>query len=384
MRRLPMRGVCAFLLAGGALLLSGECGSCWAAPKPNPPITSRYTVKGFVGGTKTLVLSLYPPLTFADSTPIPAGAKFEVRIRRSYDGGKTYGPKGVTMVSQRFIDFRDPETGQTRFDPARISWIECTVETPVDPPQSGSITLLDVPAVGKTAKQETTVWLCASVVVNGVESAATNRYLTFRYAVGGIPGLVRYETPDTSGQAVPTSLSRAPVFVLADRQGNWPGTYMLTAITVSEEFRKSPEFRQQGCQEALAQFERAKGKETPLTIRVTSIKPDSMTTMTTKRGKDGAPVATPVPFYPGTATITMSTVSDPKQSQTFKADLVYYQHRSCVVLTAATEQGSLEMIGDLLENATHYEIHGPFRFKAAAKGKEIAILHGMWLVRRPK
>lgn len=387
MQKLQTLGVWALVLPAACVVLLHAADAWGAAAKPNPPITSRYSVKGFVGGTKTLVLALYPPLTFTDGTPIPAGTNVKVHVYRSYDRGKTYGVKGVKLIRQRYIDFRNPETGQNRFDPARISWIDCTVETPVDPPKSDSISLLGIPADGKAGKQDTIVYLAASVEINGVQSARTNRYLTFRYAVGGIPGLVRYETTDTSGQVVPTQLSRAPAVVLADRHGLWKGTYMLTAITVPAGVRNSPEFRQQGCQQALDQLERTKGKEAPLTVKVTSIRKDSMlppNPVRTGRDKDGKPIMRHVPIYPGTAQITMSPANNQGEPQTVKSDLVYYQHRSCVVLSAAKREGSLEMIGDLLENATHYEIHGPFRLKVVIKGREMAFIHGMWLVRRRK
>jgi hypothetical protein len=320
--------------------------------------------------TKLCFLTVYPPQTFVDNTPIPAGATMELKVYRSYDGGRTYGTQGVRIVRQQLVSFHDPDTGQARFDPGRTDWVECVVETPVAGPNA--VNLLGVP-VGNESPQETTVHLAASIVVNGLESDATNRYLTFRYAVSGIPGLVRYETPDTGGDAVPTNLSYAPAVVLPDRRGVWEGAYRLTAITLAPALINSPELRQQpGCQEALTQLEGAKDLETPMTLRITSITPESMMA---PHGRS---------IYTGTAELHLASANRPEERQMMKADLVYHQDRSLVIVTAVTPEGTLEIVGDLLENATEYQIEGPMRMKVAHEGQEVLVVHGMWNVRRIK
>jgi hypothetical protein len=247
------------------------------------------------------------------------------------------------------------------------------VETPVEGPRTGAINLLGVPAGEEGASQETTVHLAASIVVNGVESDATNRYLTFRFAASGIPGLVRYETPDTRGDAVPTNLSYAPAMVVPDRGGIWEGTYRLTAITLAPALINSPELQQQpGCQETLTQLERAKDQEVPMTLRVTSI---TYKSMEAPHGRS---------IYPGTAELHLASANNPDQRQMIKADLVYHHDRSLVIVTANTPQGTIEFVGDLLENATEYQIEGPMRMKVVNEGQELLVVHGMWNVRRIK
>jgi hypothetical protein len=357
-------------LAIGGLIFVGPVAAA-SALKPNPPVTGRYSVKAFVGDTKLCFLTVYAPQTYVDGTPIPAGVDMKVAVYRSYDGGKTYGEKGVKVVKQEFVSFRNPETGQNRFDPAHADWINVVCETPVAAPRTDTVTLLGVPADGR-AVPDTTVFLSATVIVDGVQSDATNRYLTFRYAVSGIPGLVRYETPDTTAQPVPTQLSHAPSVALADRGGVWKGTYRLTAITVMPALTKSPEYRSEGCQQALAQFEQAKDKELPMVLKVTSIT------------DEGMPVPKHRTIYPGTSEVQLASLNDPNKMQTMKPDLVYHKDRSLVILTSITPQGSIEFVGDLVENATEYQIEGPFRMKMEKDGQTLLIIHGMWNVRRIK
>ncbi len=362
-------GICAVLpLAGGAAV------QAQSKPKPNPPITGRYSVQWFIGGTQKCMVCVYPPLNYTDGTPLKAGDKVEVKFYRSYDGGRTYGEKGVKLVKQAYVHFRNPETRQNRFDPARIDWIDCHLETPVSPPRRDDVVdLLGQRADGTRAfGKDTTVYLACSVVVNGVESDRTNRFLTFAYAVSGIPELVRYETPNSKEQPVPTRVANVPSQVLADRGGVWEGTYMLTTYSIHENFKNSPQLKQEGCQEFLRKLDAALGKRCPMSIRVTSMVPDF---------SDNPAAA---PMTPGTADVTMSQIDDHTKTQTTKADVVYHRNRALVILESRSPTGTMQLIGNVFEGATHYEIDGSLRARVVVEGTDAMVIHGLWTVRRKK
>lgn len=343
-----------------------------AGKTPNAPITGKFSVQWFLGGTKNCMISFYPPLNYTDGSLIPAGVEMKAKFYRSYDGGKTYAEKGVKLIKQEFVDFTNPVNGQNRFDPARISWLNCTLETPVDPPRNDAIELLGQRPDGATAQKDTTVYLAVSIEVNGVESERTNRFLTFSYATGGIPGLTRFEKPDADSQPIAAQLAQVPSQVLADKRGLWEGNYLLTTYSIPDEVRNSDAFREQGCQDAIRQIEAALGREIPLKVTIKSIVPD-----------DGYGEQGNVSF-PGTGEVAMANLNDSSKFTNMKADVVYYRMRSVVILEAKTEQGVLQMVGHVLENPTHYEIHGPMKFRFNNEGKDLMILHGMWTVRRTK
>ena len=342
--------------------------------RPSPPMTGKYSVQWFVGGTKQCMVAVYAPLNYENGKPVAKGADVKIKIYRSYDGGKTYGTKGVKLVKQSYVHFTNQETGQNRFDPARINWINCSLEVPVDPPrQNKSIELLGQRADNQPSEvRDTTVYLAASAVVNGVESKMTNRFLTFSYAEGGWPMLTRYEFPNRTGQATPTRTVNVPSQVLADRNGIWDGDYTLTTYAIPEEVKRRPDFNEQGCQQAIQQIDASLGKRLPLTIKVTSMVPDT--------GQAGQQQA----FYPGTADLNFAKISDPNEKQTMKADVVYFRNNALVVFKHTAENGTIEMVGNVLENATHYELHGPMRMNIGQGGQTFITIRGMWTVSRRK
>ncbi|MEZ6093757.1 MAG: hypothetical protein R3C03_05905 [Pirellulaceae bacterium] len=255
----------------------------------------------FIGGTKNCMVSVYPPLNFTDGSPIPKDAEVKIRFFRSYDQGRTYDEKGVKVIKQELVDFTNPVTGQNRFDPARLSWFNCVLETPVDPPSGNAIELLGQRTDGTRSKPETTVYLACSIVVNGVESEKTNRFLTFSYATDGIPRLTRYETPDSNSPPIASQLAQVPSQVLADRQGLWEGTYILTGYSIPDEVRRSPEFKEEGCQNAIKQIDAALGHDVPLKVTIKTMVPD-----------DGYGEQGDVSF-PGTGKIELASLNDPNQ-----------------------------------------------------------------------
>jgi hypothetical protein len=344
------------------------------AAKPNPLITGKYSVQYFIGGTQTCMVSVYPPLAYVDGKPLKAGSKLEVKFYRSYDGGRTYGTKGVEVVKQEYIEARNPDTGQNRFDPARIDWINCELKTPVDPPDPlNTIELLGQRADGsKAAGKDTTVYLAASIVVGGVESEKNNRFLTFSYATGGVPGLTRYEHPGRQEEPVATQRVNVPSQVLADRGGIWEGTCMLTTYSISEEIRKSPDFNQAGCQDVIRKIDAALGQEVPMKIRITSMVPDD------GFGEQG------MVQFPGTAEISLASIDNPDKFQTSKGDVVYIRARSVVIIETRNENGVSQFTGHVYESPTQYEMHGPLRIRINAKGQDLMVVHGMWTTRRQK
>jgi hypothetical protein len=340
--------------------------------KPNPPITGKYSVQLFEGNTQKCLISVYPPLNYVNGQPFKADDKVEIKFYRSFDGGKTYGTKGVKVVKQEFKNYKDPETGQARFDPARIDWIDCLLETPVDPPKAEG---------DKHPGKDTTVYLACSIVVNGVESDSTNRFLTFAYAIDGIPGLVRYEKPAEKEQPVPMRKVNVPPQVLTDRGGTWSGNYMFTTYTIVEDFKKSPEFKEEGCQKFIQMLDASLGKSIPLKIHLKSMVADS------PPGKSGKR------FFPGTAEITFNRLDAPTEPGTpVKANVVYYPHQALVIFEGRDAQNGLVstsiLVGNVFENQTHYQMSGSFKLRISMeesnRSVDMMVVHGLWTVERQK
>ncbi len=146
------------------------------AQTPNPPETGPFSVQMFIGGTTSVYLAVNPPTTFADGTPIPEGTPVQINIYRSLDNAVTY----TTPV--QLLAGGQGRVGQGAFGSQEKPWIDITASTPVDgqPPY--------------------VVYLAASCVVNGVESAANVANLTFIY----YPDLTRLALPsDAPGNQWP-------------------------------------------------------------------------------------------------------------------------------------------------------------------------------------
>jgi len=172
----PQQALAAIGGGGGATTPPGTLA-------PDPPGTGPYTVQMFMGGTQNTYLCLNPPRFYVDGSRIPDGTPVTIKIYRSFDQGQTY----TTPVT---IAYGGTGTvGQGAAGTQQKPWIDLTVLTPVD------------------CVEPCIVYLAATAVIGGIESALTTDNLTFRYAVatGGTtslsstntcyPVLVRFATP---------------------------------------------------------------------------------------------------------------------------------------------------------------------------------------------
>lgn len=137
------------------------------AQTPSPPETGPFSVQMFIGGTTSVYLAVNPPTTFTDGSPIPDGTPVQINVYRSLDNGATYASPVQLLAGGQ------GRVGQGAFGSQEKPWIDITASTPVDnqPPY--------------------VVYLAASCVVNGVESAANVANLTFIY----YPDLTRLALP---------------------------------------------------------------------------------------------------------------------------------------------------------------------------------------------
>jgi len=181
--------------------LAGAAAPSTAPPgtlAPNPPGTGPFTVQMFLGGTQYTYLCLNPPTTYVDGSGIPQGKNVTIKIYRSMDQGAVYTtPVSIASGGQGTVGMGAAGTQQK-------PWIDLTVITPVD------------------CIEPRIVFLAATAVVDGVESAQTSNNLTFRYAIEGAPGktdncfpiLIRYATPLGAGigqgTRIPTGPPRRP------------------------------------------------------------------------------------------------------------------------------------------------------------------------------
>lgn len=338
---------------------------------PNEPLTGKYSVQWFIGNTNQCMVSIYSPLNYQDGTRIAAGADVKMKFYRSYDGGKTYGEKGVESKKQTYINFKDPTTGQPRFDPARIAWINCALEIPVDAPKPMAIELLgERPDGTKADGKESTVYLAVAAVVDGAESKKTTKFLTFSYAAGGKPMLLRYETPDKTDDVTPTNLVNVPAQVLADRGGLWEGSWTWTTYSIADEYLQLDAKHPQRnlVKNTEAQMGKVLGKAMPMKIKVTSMEAD--------RGQgDNGKVA----FF-GTADLDFINMKHPMKSKAMKSNVVYYRNPNLVIFEFSIEGQRGEFTGHVFENGTEYELYGAMRFTA----KKMATIQGLWTVKQKK
>lgn len=181
-------------VAGGALPSTAPPGTV----APNPPGTGPFSVQMFLGGTQYTYLCLNPPSTYVDGTAIRQGTNVTIKIYRSMDQGASYTvPVSIASGGQGTV-------GQGAAGTQQRPWIDLTVITPVD------------------CIEPRVVFLAATAVVDGLESAQTSNNLTFRYAIEGAPGktdncfpiLIRYATPLGAGigqgARIPTAPPRKP------------------------------------------------------------------------------------------------------------------------------------------------------------------------------
>jgi hypothetical protein len=183
---------------------------------PNPPGTGPFTVQMFIGGTQYAYLCLNPPTTYVDGSAIPQGTPVQIKIYRSLDGGATYTtPVSLASGGQGTVGMGAAGTQQK-------PWIDITAITPVD------------------CIEPRIVFLAATAVVGGVESAQTTNNLTFRYAIEGKPGstencypiLIRYATPFGAGTGQGTRIPTGPPLRPGGGGGGGGGGAFQTSIAL--------------------------------------------------------------------------------------------------------------------------------------------------------
>lgn len=345
-----------------ALVVGLAWGWAWgqAAKKPMAPRTGPYSVQMFQGNTQFCWIALWPPSNYTDGTPIPPGTKVQVKVYRSYDGGKKYGTTGVSIVAGG-----EGSVGQGEKDPRKKRWIDCKLKTPVD------------------NKRPYAVWLAASVIVNRVESAVTNRYLTFCYADrDGHPRLIRYETPDISGPGLTDELARP---LPQELPGLWTGgQFVLTHVNVHQQPTDPKE--RETCRKTRAQLEKQRNKPTAMTINIKEID------LVGAPGLGGNPVdprqAKKIHF-PGKLTIKIvdpDSKKPPKESDPI-GFMYNYRDRS-IRFEKRDQNGFVRFGGHFFQNATHYSVHGTWKITLSAdtvaKGKVAATLAGTWSGKKRK
>ena len=335
-----------------AVLLSGVItGETFAQKRPSPPRTGQFSVQMFQGNTQNCWIAVYPPTTYDDDTPISKGKEIEVRVYRSHDRGRSYGRRGAKIVAggKGFV-------GQGERGARSKPWIDCKLETPVD------------------HKRPHVVYLAASVIVDGVESRAVNRYLTFRYADNdGNPQLVRYETTDISGNAVDDQSSRP---LPQELPGLWTdGEFTINKVFVSEKAKRDKD----GCGQAIATALQSKiDKPLPLVVNIKEI--DLV----------GAPGLNGVPIdprqlrhktkFPGRLTFTVTDPESKQKTKSKESDLmgfVYDYPSRALRVDHADKQARMRMGAHFFQNATHYSMHGTWVLTTSAKdGSELARVEG--------
>ncbi len=348
------RGFVGAIILASLLLGGPAAGRSLAAPRPDPPRTETYSVQMFQGGTRNCWIAVYPPPSYDDRRPIPDGTKVRIKVYRSYDGGKTYGTRGVAILAGG-----RGEVGQGEKNARIKRWIDLKLRTAVD------------------GKKPYAVWLAVSAVVNGVESRKTNRYLSFRYKTkDGRPSLIRYETPDVSGVGVDDKLARPLPQELA---GTWgPGGMAVQRMWVSPHADKK---RREGC--IVRSLKKNLGKSLKIALKVNQID------LAGAPGLNGNPVNPSQAHktrFPGEGVLSLLPLdgSKPKgKSPSLKLGFMYdYPDRWIRLENPARE---LRMGGHFYQNATHYFMSGTWRLSLCdKKGKEEVWARGTWKVSKRK
>jgi len=342
------------VVAMGVAALLGLGSAAVAAGKPAPPRTSQYSVQMFQGNTQYCWIAVWPPSAYEDGSPIPDGTKVEIRAYRSYDAGKKYGRRGVSVVSggKGFV-------GQGEKDARQKRWIDLKLKTPVD------------------NKKPWAVWLAATAVVNGVASKATNRYLTFRYkASETVPRLIRYETPNIDGPGVDDELARP---LPQELPKVWPdGELVTTRVWVSPRASKD---QREGCTKAM---QNSLNKPAPIEFHVDQID------LVGAPGLQGNPIdpsrAVKVHF-PGQGKIVTRPKPGAKPGSKpteMPVHFMYnYRDRTIRLETLGSKGMKARLGGSFYRNATHYTIRGTWKISLYDKsGSEYAWGQGTWMAKK--
>lgn len=207
------------LTAGAVLTIVIMVFACEAlaqagAKEPVPPRTGKYSVQLIIGQTDDVILNIIPPRTYTDGTPIPKGTPCTIVIYRSRANGAagTY----IEEVGRADGSVTSPDDLQP--------WIVLKANAgPEDP-------LNDV------------IYLSCTAIVDEVESAQNNQWLTINWHPQGIPEWEVVEFPGDYGAvgAAPGAIAPClnywgpiePTGIPSAGPGQQPGRYMLVYAEV--------------------------------------------------------------------------------------------------------------------------------------------------------
>ena len=257
--------------------------------------------------------------------------------------------------------------GQGERNPLEKEWIDLKLETPVD------------------QQDPYAVWLAVTAVVDGKESEKNNAYLTFRYrGKGGYPMLVRFPTPDVSGEGVADDLARPLPQELPVKWGD--GQFIIRSVFLTPGMKTKVGAGQvEGCNAAIIEaLEKKKGVAMGMEVNFKTID------LVEAPGLHGVPVD---PTYlkkvdfPGTLTMSITDPQNPQPAQEGKTIGFNYNYRDRFVRFQTVESGSRTMFGGhFFQNATHYVLFGTWRIIYAEDESpgEYVDIRGTWTVNRRK
>ena len=160
-------------------------GNHLRAQAPSPPSTGARSIQMFQGKSQNVWIAVYPPKTYANGAPIKPGTPVSIRVRRSFDNGKSFESR-VTVVSggRGFV-------GQGKAGSKKKPWIDLKLKVPVDNQKPYRVVL------GVTA------------VVGKEESALNTSNLTFQY----YPSLKIFPSPPEAenGKGIKTGHGSGPL-----------------------------------------------------------------------------------------------------------------------------------------------------------------------------
>jgi len=299
------------------------------------------------------MIAVYPPKTYADGSLIRKGTKVQIKAFRSYDGGKTYGSRGVALVygGKGFVGQGD--------DNARIKrWIDCKLKVPVD------------------NKKPYLVRLAAAAVVNGVKGKATTRYLTFRYATEkGTPRLTRYETRAATGPGVADELARP---LPQELPTNWgPGDFTVTRVWTA------PGAKDDMCAKSLRHN---LNKPLRIAFRVNQI---DLVGAPGLRGNPVDPGHLKKTQFPGKAELELlpkdGSKPDPKRKPVIVPLRFMYDYAERRISLEDEDKRMIRMGARFYQNATHHIIRGTWVMDLPdQKGNDKVRAWGTWEVKKRK
>lgn len=367
----------ASVMLAGLMCLSASLREA-QAQVPRPPLTERYSVQMFLGGTQNCWIAVWPPSDYADGTPIPFGTEVQIKVYRSYDAGKTYAERDVEIVGGPAADGKG-KVGQGERDPREKEWIDCKLKTPVD------------------YNDPFAVWLAVTAIVNGKESEKNNLNLNFRYRESstGQPALIRYATPEeaqTGGSGLADELARP---LPQELPGKWAegAQFIIRSVYVTPGMQaKINGGEVEGCNAAILKaLEEKKGVPLPMEMNVKTIDLVQAPGLPGGVPIDPGPVKDPQRknIFAGTLTLSFQDPANPQPPKDEKPISFAYLYFERLIRFDQTDKGTRSSFGgSFFQNATHYLVFGNWRVLITddkAPG-ESADIKGTWTVskRKPK